>query len=46
MLVTEIVKTFKQMGAPTVSATVTDKSLSFWKKLGFRKTNIFLVGNW
>jgi N-acetylglutamate synthase-like GNAT family acetyltransferase len=45
-LVKEIVKRFKRMGAPTVSATVTDQSLPFWQKVGFRKTKIFLVGNW
>jgi N-acetylglutamate synthase-like GNAT family acetyltransferase len=45
-LVREIVKRFQQMGAPTVSATVTERSLPFWQKVGFRKTNILLVGNW
>jgi N-acetylglutamate synthase-like GNAT family acetyltransferase len=45
-LVREIVKKFQQMGAPTVSAMVTERSLPFWQKVGFRKTNIFLVGNW
>ena len=45
-LVMEIVKAFQQTGAPTVSATVTEKSLPFWQKVGFRKTNVFLVGNW
>jgi len=34
------------MGAATVSATVTDDSLQFWEKVGFRKTKVFLVGNW
>jgi N-acetylglutamate synthase-like GNAT family acetyltransferase len=45
-LVKEIVKRFRQMGAPTVSATVTEESLPFWQKVGFRKTKVFLVGNW
>jgi N-acetylglutamate synthase-like GNAT family acetyltransferase len=45
-LVNEIVKRFRQMGAPTVSATVTEESLPFWQKVGFRKTKVFLVGNW
>ena len=45
-LVKEIVKRFEQMGAPTVSATVTDESLAFWQKIGFRKTKAFIVGNW
>lgn len=46
VLVKEIVKRFKQMGAPTVSATITEESLPFWQKVGFRKTKAFLVGNW
>ncbi len=45
-LVREIVKRFGEKGAPTVSATVTDESLGFWQKVGFRKTKAFLVGNW
>lgn len=45
-LVKEIVKRFQRMGAPTVSATVTEESLPFWQKVGFRKTKAFLVGNW
>lgn len=45
-LVKEIVKRFQQMGAPTVSATITEESLRFWQKIGFRKTKAFLVGNW
>lgn len=45
-LVKEIVKRFEQQGAHTVSATVTGKSLPFWRKNGFKKTNVFLVGNW
>jgi ribosomal protein S18 acetylase RimI-like enzyme len=45
-LVKEIIQRFQQTGAPTVSATVKDESLLFWEKVGFRKTKIFLVGNW
>jgi len=45
-LVKEIVKKFQERGAPTVSATVTDESLEFWQKIGFKKTKAFLVGNW
>jgi len=45
-LVKEIVKRLQQKGAPTVSATITEESLSFWQKAGFRKTKAFLVGNW
>ena len=45
-LVKEIVDRFQRMGAPTVSATVTERSLPFWQKVGFRKTNVLLVGNW
>jgi len=45
-LVKEIVDRFQRMGAPTVSATVTEESLPFWQKVGFRKTKAFLVGNW
>lgn len=45
-LVKEIVKRFQERGAPTVSATVTEESLGFWQKVGFRKTKAFLVGNW
>jgi len=44
--VKEIVQRFQQRGAPTVSATVKDESLPFWEKVGFRKTKVFLVGNW
>ncbi len=45
-LVKEIVKRFRQMGAPTVSATVIEEGLPFWQKIGFRKTKVFLMGNW
>ena len=45
-LVREIVGRFERMGAPTVSATVMEESLPFWRKVGFRKTKAFVVGNW
>jgi len=45
-LVKEIVKSFEQRGAPTVSATVTEERLPFWRKVGFRKTKAFVGGNW
>ena len=45
-LVKEIVSSFQRIGAPTVSAMVTEESLPFWQKVGFRKTKAFLVGNW
>ena len=45
-LVKEIVKRFREKGAPTVSATVIEESLGFWQKIGFRKTKAFIVGNW
>lgn len=45
-LVEEIVRRFQEMGAPTVSATVTEESFPFWQKLGFKRTKAFLVGNW
>jgi N-acetylglutamate synthase-like GNAT family acetyltransferase len=45
-LVEEAVKKFKGMGAPTVSATITERSFPFFQKVGFRKIDVFLVGNW
>jgi N-acetylglutamate synthase-like GNAT family acetyltransferase len=45
-LVREIITRFRQLGAPTVSAMVGDKSLPFWQKIGFKRTGAFLVGNW
>ncbi|MFQ5822220.1 MAG: GNAT family N-acetyltransferase, partial [Candidatus Heimdallarchaeota archaeon] len=45
-LVKEIVKRLWERGAPTVSATITEESLGFWQKVGFRKTKAFIVGNW
>lgn len=45
-LVKGIVKSFQERGAPTASATVTDESLGFWQKMGFRKTKAFIAGNW
>ena len=45
-LVRAIVKRFRERGAPTVSATVTEHSLPFWENVGFTKTKAFVVGNW
>lgn len=45
-LVEEAVKKFKEMGAPTVSATITERSFPFFQKVGFRRIDVFLVGNW
>ncbi|MFX1257205.1 MAG: GNAT family N-acetyltransferase [Promethearchaeota archaeon] len=45
-LVNKIIKKFKERGSDTVLATVNDESFGFWKKVGFRKVNVFLVGNW
>ena len=45
-LVRAIVKRFRERGAPTVSATATERSLPFWEKAGFTKTKAFVVGNW
>jgi N-acetylglutamate synthase-like GNAT family acetyltransferase len=46
ILVKEIVKRLQKMGAPTVSATITEESLPFWKKIGFKRKPVFLAGNW
>jgi len=45
-LVKAIVSRFQRVRAPSVSATVTEESLPFWQKVGFRRTGAFLVGNW
>ncbi len=45
-LVERIVKRFEGRGAPSVSATITRDSLGFWEEVGFRRTEVFLVGNW
>ncbi len=45
-LVTAIVTRFRAMGAPTTSTTVTEASLPFWQKVGFRRTRAFLVSDW
>lgn len=44
-LVNEIVNIFKKRGANTVSANITEQSYEFWKKIGFNKLDVFLVGN-
>ena len=45
-LVRHIIAKFQQLGAPTVSATITVRSAPFWYRIGFKKTEAFLVGNW
>ena len=42
-LVKEIAKEFSKRGAPSVSATVNEKSVGFWKKVGFERVPVFLV---
>jgi N-acetylglutamate synthase-like GNAT family acetyltransferase len=42
-LVKEIAKEFRKKGAPSVSATVNQRSLKFWKKIGFKRVPVFLV---
>ena len=42
-LVNAVCAELSQKGAPTVSATVTDQSVEFWEKQGFKKMPIFLV---
>jgi len=44
-LVKKIINRFKRIGANTVSATITEQSYEFWKKIGFNKLEVFLVGN-
>lgn len=34
---------FQQRGAPTMSATVTEESVEFWEKQGFRRLPVFLM---
>lgn len=34
---------FLQRGAPTMSATVTEESVEFWEKRGFRRVPVFLM---
>jgi N-acetylglutamate synthase-like GNAT family acetyltransferase len=45
-LVRHILSKFQQLGALTVSATITEQSAPFWYRIGFKKTKAFLVGNW
>lgn len=42
-LVKEIAKEFRKKGAPSVSATVNERSLEFWKRVGFERVPVFLV---
>jgi len=45
-LVMHIISKFQQLGALTVSATITERNAPFWYRIGFKKTKAFLVGNW
>lgn len=42
-LVNAVCKEFSHQGAPSVSATVTEQSVGFWEKQGFKRTPAFLV---
>jgi len=42
-LVEAVCAELSRRGAPTVSATITEQSVSFWEKKGFRRTPVFLV---
>jgi len=42
-LVMAIAEEFRKKGAPSVSATVTERSPEFWKKVGFENVQVFLV---
>jgi len=42
-LVKEIAKEFRRRGAQSVSATVTERSLEFWKKVGFKRAPVLLM---
>jgi len=39
----ETVKEFKNLGATTISVTVTEESSSFWAKKGFERLPVFLM---
>jgi N-acetylglutamate synthase-like GNAT family acetyltransferase len=43
ILVDAISAEFLHQGAPTVSVTVTEQSVAFWKKKGFRRVPVFLM---
>jgi ribosomal protein S18 acetylase RimI-like enzyme len=42
-LVKELLKRFKEDGAPTASVTVTEKSENYYKKIGFEETPVKLL---
>jgi len=42
-LVEAVCAELSRRGAPTVSATITEESVGFWEKKGFRRTPAFLV---
>ncbi len=43
ILVDAISAEFLHQGAPTVSVTITEQSVAFWKKKGFRRVRVFLM---
>ncbi|MGD2249717.1 MAG: GNAT family N-acetyltransferase [Candidatus Methanofastidiosia archaeon] len=42
-LVNAVCKELSHRGAPSVSATVTEHSVEFWEKHGFKRMQVFLV---
>lgn len=42
-LVDAVCTEFMRRGAPTVSVTVTEQSVDFWQKKGFRRVPVFLM---
>ena len=42
-LVREMCRALSARGAPSLSATVTSKSVGFWEEIGFRRLDVFLV---
>lgn len=42
-LVEAIIDHFRNIGAPTVAVTVTENSAEFFEKMGFNRTNVFLM---
>jgi len=45
-LVNAACKELSHRGAPSVSATVTEQSVRFWEKQGFKRMPVFLVLKW
>lgn len=42
-LVDAVTSALLKQGAPMISATVTERSVEFWKKQGFRRVPVFLM---